>query len=217
MWKALLPALATSFLILGTPPAPRAEVYKWVDKNGVTHFTDDPDQLPEPMRSRALEKLRQEQEKEKKKRDSSRRRDDLPNETLPPPPGKTNTTGSGPQDTLSNTTTPPPSPSPPPARSPGAGSARARDKARKKWETRVEKARQRVEGLETRCKDLETKKDRSGRNALIYARPGDRKQANQSRKALEECRKQLDKARHHLNVELPEEARRAGVPPGWLR
>jgi len=213
MFKALVLVVAVSFLLTGHPRASRAEVYKWVDKNGVTHYTDDPDQLPEPMRSKAIEKLKQKREKEKKKQDTPRRRDDLPNETLPPPPGDTSSTGPDSGGSSASTT----APSRPPARKPGPDATSARDKDRKKWKRRVEKARQRVEGLEARCKKIETQKNRSGRDALIYARPGDRQQAVESREALENCREKLEKARHHLEVELPEEARRAGVPPGWLR
>ena len=45
----------------------RAESYRWVDEDGVVHYTDDPYQLPEPQRSKVIEKLEKEGAAEKKR------------------------------------------------------------------------------------------------------------------------------------------------------
>jgi hypothetical protein len=34
---------------------------------------------------------------------------------------------------------------------------------------------------------------------------------------MKEVQKQIDEARNMVDVVIPEEARKAGVPPGWLR
>lgn len=202
----LLPCAAALVLLL--PATSWSEVYKWVDKNGTTHFTDDPDQLPEPMRSRALEKLRKKMEK--KQEEKQRRRDELPRETLPSSPERDTLPSAHRRENTGSSSRP--------ARRPSSGTKGTRTKLSKKlWTQRVEQARQRVENLEAQCDKLQSEKNSSGRNALIYARPGDRKKAAESRTALEQCREKLEKARHYLKVDLPEKARRAGVPPGWLR
>ena len=57
----------TTMLILfsGMPAFAQGRVYRWVDKRGVVHYTDDPEQLPEPQRSEALRKLDASQFKKK--------------------------------------------------------------------------------------------------------------------------------------------------------
>ena len=79
------------------------------------------------------------------------------------------------------------------------------------------KARKVVESLKSKCESLKTQRDQSSRNAIVFARPGDRAAHNQAIKNLEKCQKDLKAARKKLEVDLPEQARRAGVPPGWLR
>ncbi len=44
-WR-LIGAIFLGLLFTAGPT--RAEIYQWVDKNGTTHFTDNPDELPEP-------------------------------------------------------------------------------------------------------------------------------------------------------------------------
>ena len=58
---------------------------------------------------------------------------------------------------------------------------------------------------------------KSGRDSLIFARPGDRQESQKKTDALLECNKSLKQARYHLDIELPEQARKQNVPPGWLR
>jgi len=43
-----------------------ADTYKWVDKKGVVHFTDNPDELPEPQRSQVLRELERLEKNRKK-------------------------------------------------------------------------------------------------------------------------------------------------------
>jgi hypothetical protein len=44
-----------------------------------------------------------------------------------------------------------------------------------------------------------------------------RQRAEQIDKALPEVQKEIDRARREIDVVIPEEARKAGIPPGWLR
>ncbi len=41
--------------------------------------------------------------------------------------------------------------------------------------------------------------------------------AEQVAQEMKEVQKQIDEARNMLDVVIPEDARKAGVPPGWLR
>jgi len=189
------------------PAGTRAESYKWVDEDGVVHFTDNPYDLPEPQRSKVLRELEKEREAQKEKRSS---------EHPPLPPG-------------ARQERPPPSRDVSP--SPKAGSAEGRKaneeseaageqqpaSQRDHWRNKIKTAREKAAGLEEKCKQLESERDQANRNALVFARPGARAKARQADAELARCREQLDKARHHLRIGLPEEARKAGVPPGWLR
>jgi hypothetical protein len=35
------------------PPAPRRDILRWIDEEGVTHWTDQPENIPERYRSKA--------------------------------------------------------------------------------------------------------------------------------------------------------------------
>ena len=45
--------LFLALLLMSFPPVVRAAFYQWVDAAGVTHFTDNPDQIPSRYRKRA--------------------------------------------------------------------------------------------------------------------------------------------------------------------
>lgn len=47
--------------------------------------------------------------------------------------------------------------------------------------------------------------------------PGQRQRKNELQGKLEALEKEIDQLIHQLNVVLPEQARKAGVPPGWIR
>lgn len=191
------------------------QIYKWTDKQGVTHFTDNIDELPEPMRSRALEKY-----KPKRRAKQPHGYRPVPRRVRPPPgPGRDPVRM--PHDRI------PPGPADhggplevEPAggsqieESPGVGKAKNSKSA---WQDRMSAARKRVADLEAQCKNLQGESDRASRDGLTLGRPMDRARAAKSRTELENCRKKLKQARHRLEVELPEQARRRGVPPGWLR
>jgi hypothetical protein len=195
--KALLTiftcVVALAFL-LDTPG--RAEVYKYVDKKGTVHYTDDPDQLPEPQRSKVLRELEEQIKKEQERRRKLKEQGiEVPDERLPPPP-----------------------PPPPPHRPhPATNRLEQRKAARKVWEQRGQKARERVAELEEKCAELKEERDRNKTDSLTFARPGAGKRYQKSQAAYENCQKDLKKARNYLNEGLPEQARRAGVPPGWIR
>ncbi len=192
------------------PPGARAESYKWVDKNGVVHFTDNPFDLPEPQRSkvlRELEKERQEQDKNNEK--NEKKPGPLPpgarEERLPPgrdvAPSPKAENGEGRKVSGETKTTGEQHP----------------ESQRDYWRNKLKTAREKVAGLEETCAQKEAERDQENRNALVFARPGAREASQKAGEELAGCRKQLEKARRYLRVGLLEEAREAGVPAGWLR
>ena len=194
--RTWLTALACGAFLVIPPPSPgRAEVYKYVDKKGTVHYTDDPDQLPEPQRSKALreleEKIKKEQERRRKLKEQGI---EVPHEKLPPAPRPV---PSGPH--------------------PAAKRLEKRKASRKAWEEKADKARERVLKLEKKCTELETKRDLDNRDRLTGARPGANQRYQKSLAAYRHCQKELESARKYLEVTLPEQARKSGVPPGWIR
>jgi hypothetical protein len=53
--------------------------------------------------------------------------------------------------------------------------------------------------------------------ASTYAAPAYRTRAAELEEEMKEVQKDIDEALNMINVVIPDEARKAGVPPGWLR
>jgi hypothetical protein len=80
-------------------------------------------------------------------------------------------------------------------------------------------AKQRLAAAEQRYRELEQK-----RTALLgqwgtpaYAPPEARIEAERLAREMQNVQKAIDDARNQIEVVIPEEARKADVPPGWLR
>ncbi len=94
------------------------------------------------------------------------------------------------------------------------------DEARKaEWRQRIGDWKSRLAESEKRHQELEEE-----RNALIRpwgtfasASPDTRAKVGKVEEEMNAVQKQIDEARNMINVVIPEEARKAGVPPGWLR
>jgi len=194
--KARFTLLVFGAALIILPPSPgRAEVYKYVDKKGTTHYTDDPDQLPEPQRSKVLQELEEKIKKEQERRRKLKEQGiEVPRERLPPAPRPV---PSGPH--------------------PSAKRLESRKASKAAWEAKAEKARERVLKLEKKCAELETARDQSNRDRLTGARPGAGQRYHKALAVHRQCQRELENARKYLEVTLPEQARKAGVPPGWIR
>lgn len=94
------------------------------------------------------------------------------------------------------------------------------DGARKaEWMQRVSDAKARLAGAHKRYQQLQ---DERAELFRLWGSPALAPIANRERAAaidqeLPEVQKQIDAAQYELSVTIPEEARRAGIPPGWLR
>jgi peptidoglycan hydrolase CwlO-like protein len=94
------------------------------------------------------------------------------------------------------------------------------DEARKaEWRQKIKDWKSRLAESEKRHQELEEE-----RNALIrpwgtfaLASPDTRAKVGKVEEEMKAVQKQIDEARNMINVVIPEEARKADVPPGWLR
>ena len=102
-----------------------------------------------------------------------------------------------------------------------AGNAEEQSETQQKalWQRRVNAAQQRLAAAEQHYRELEHR-----RTALLgqwgtpaYAPPAARSEAERIAQELQSIQKEIDDARNEVEVAIPEEARKAGVPPGWLR
>ncbi len=80
------------------------------------------------------------------------------------------------------------------------------------WKDKLRQAEQRYQSLQQRRTDL-----LAPWGSLSLAPPPTVAEFVQVEQALKDTQAEIDEARHMVEVVLPDEARKAGVPPGWLR
>lgn len=202
--KFVAPLLGIMFFSVQTKPS-LADTYQWVDTAGTVHLTDNPEELPEPYRSKALNELI-----EKRKHDA-------------PTPQPTD--GSGTLPDVSNEKLPvapreiPPITAPDSSAAPYYNASPRSDAAAKKkvWKEKVNQAQKQVTDLVSLCDALRLQLVEAVNAKAIYARPDDIARAVNTDADLKRCEQDLERARRYLEEGLPDEARRNGVPPGWLR
>jgi hypothetical protein len=102
-----------------------------------------------------------------------------------------------------------------------AGNAEEQREAQQKalWQRRVSAAKQRLATAEQHYREIDQR-----RTYLLgqwgtpaYAPPEARIEAERLAEEMRSVQKEIDDARNEVEVEIPEEARKAGAPPGWLR
>jgi chromosome segregation ATPase len=105
------------------------------------------------------------------------------------------------------------------APSPGGSEDQREAQEKLVWQRRMSDAKQRLAAAEQRYRELEQR-----RTALLgqwgtpaYAPPAARVEAERLSGEMQSVQKEIDSARNEVEVVIPEEARKAGVPPGWLR
>ena len=87
------------------------------------------------------------------------------------------------------------------------------------WQQRMKLARQRLVDAQQRYQELEQKRNeevaKSGASPIGQLEG--RIKAQQMEADMQHAQKNIDDAQNEVENVIPEEARRAGVPPGWLR
>ena len=101
----------------------------------------------------------------------------------------------------------------------GSGSEASDASGKAVWQQRMRSARQRLEAAEKRYHELDQR-----RNELLQSWGGPasgrldtRTDADSVEQEMKGVQTEIDAARNDLDVVIPEEARKAGIPPGWLR
>ncbi|MFA5073821.1 MAG: DUF4124 domain-containing protein [Nitrospirota bacterium] len=87
------------------------------------------------------------------------------------------------------------------------------------WQQRIQSARQRLADAERRYRELDEK-----RTALLGSWGGvasghleGRMKAQEIEQQMKGVQDEIQSARHELEVTIPDDARKQGIPPGWLR
>jgi hypothetical protein len=91
--------------------------------------------------------------------------------------------------------------------------------AKAEWQLRMTNARNRLADAEQRYADLDQKRQEAlgrwgGPASGQLSGPADAAQIEEQMRAVQ---KEIDNARREIEIVIPDEARKAGVPPGWLR
>ncbi len=87
------------------------------------------------------------------------------------------------------------------------------------WQQRMKEAKQRLADAEQRYRELEQKRnDLLGRwGGVASGRLQEREEAERIRQEMQQVQHEIDEARNQVEVVIPDEARKAGAEPGWLR
>ncbi len=106
--------------------------------------------------------------------------------------------------------------------SPGTGESQGEEREadlKEEWQQRMKRAKERLADAERRYHALEEK-----RNNLLGSWGGPasghlegREEADRVDQELKQVQKEIDADRNEVENVIPEAARKAGVPPGWLR
>lgn len=87
------------------------------------------------------------------------------------------------------------------------------------WQQRLLDWKERLANAEKRYKALEEERSTiimTG-GVMTYAPPAYRVRAAELEEEMSQAQKDIEEARNMINVVIPDEARKAGIPPGWLR
>lgn len=103
------------------------------------------------------------------------------------------------------------------ARDSGAANTEAYAKA--EWQQRIRGWKERLAKAEKQYQDLEHERNELFRawGSAALAPVENRVRAQEIEKQMKEVQQEVDRSENMIEVVIPEEARKAGVPPGWLR
>jgi hypothetical protein len=87
------------------------------------------------------------------------------------------------------------------------------------WQQRMSVAKQKLAGAEKQYRDLEQKRAalQGPWGVPANAPAAVRVEIQQLNEDMQRAQREVDEARNEVEVVIPDEARKAGVPPGWLR
>ncbi|OGW48073.1 MAG: hypothetical protein A2078_03760 [Nitrospirae bacterium GWC2_57_9] len=89
--------------------------------------------------------------------------------------------------------------------------------AKFEWQQRIRDQQRRLENAEKRYQKLERERDELFVGSSALTSIENRVKFEQLGEQLKQVQSEIDAAKNMLHTVIPEEARKAGVPPGWLR
>jgi len=100
----------------------------------------------------------------------------------------------------------------------GAGSEAAEAAEKAVWQQRMRQAKERLANAEMRYADLDQRRKELLRRSTVGAFGGQEViEAQNIELQMKDAQKEIDNARNDVEVVIPDEARKQGIPPGWLR
>lgn len=181
--------LIAALVLLGVAATARAQsvIYRWVDEQGVVHFTDDLSKVPEPYASMYQARIR---ELEKKRAEKVGDRKEPPPDSSPPRRAQ----------------------KPPQSR----GLADQIEADRKRWQDRVAKWRKELADATDALAKLDEMKGQLTVNPLLRVTPQVKAQIEDVEERRKASLERVERAKKMLLETIPEEAKKAGVPYKWL-
>lgn len=96
----------------------------------------------------------------------------------------------------------------------------AEDLQRALWQRRLKEWRDKLADAETRLRELRQKREealRRGGGPAVSGRLEGVQEAERIEQEMKTVQREIDEARNQIEVVIPEDARKKGVPPEWLR
>ena len=94
--------------------------------------------------------------------------------------------------------------------------SRQRDEVKTKWQNRLAGAKQKLETALAEFKEAEGTYQSIAMKASHTLFPGQAQQRDEALKKMTELEVVIDALIEEIEVTIPDEARKAGIPPGWL-
>jgi hypothetical protein len=189
--------LSLGLVLAVAPGALAGAVYQWTDADGGIHFTDDPSTIPKKFRD-TVQQLRPPGEpKEPAGPPSAEPEGGLPAVSQPEATSKRE-----------------PASEPVPSQAPPSEALDARGHNRDWWRQRVQEWESKKAEAEARLADAQ---ERLGRERFLNATTGNMQRIQEISAEVSMYEEQIKEAENMLTDGLPDEARRAQAPPGWLR
>jgi chromosome segregation ATPase len=203
-------AATTIGMLLAVSPDASAQIYKYKKRDGSVVYTDNLSQLPDDRRA-YYNKLEQERERQRQeqiqklgkeefeRREQEKKLEELKNQEL-------NETERARREAEINAVL-----------ERIRERQKARDASQTTWQNKAAEARKKVADLLAEFNATQEKYQSLATRASFSLLPGQQQEMIDLKAKLDQLEKDLDLAIEYLEFTLPEEARRAGIPPGWIR
>ncbi|HYA86991.1 MAG TPA: DUF4124 domain-containing protein [Nitrospirota bacterium] len=100
-----------------------------------------------------------------------------------------------------------------------SGNGESAENIKQAWQRRMAEAKGHLADLERQYQALDQKRNQVlGRwGGIASGHLEDREEADRIEQEMKQVQQEINDARNQVEVAIPDEARKAGIPPGWLR